>query len=116
MLPDGFRNRNLRETVAPLLGLAADRYGQGRATYDLRRLRLRGLIERIPFTNRYRVTDDGLRTAMCYHRSYARVLRPSMSVVFDFAAPTATAARLNRAIDSFDNEIGRLWEGYGLAA
>ena len=30
---------------------------------------LRGLIERIPFTNRHRVTDDGLRIALCYHRT-----------------------------------------------
>jgi hypothetical protein len=32
-------------------------------TYDLRRLRLRGLIERVPSSNRYRVIDTGVRTA-----------------------------------------------------
>ena len=82
----------------------------------------------IPFTRRYRVTDDGLRTAlcyhrtyarvlrpaMCYHRTYARVLRPAMSVVFD--APPRSASRLNRAVDSFDSEIQRLWKGRQLAA
>ena len=67
-----------------------------------------------PFTRRYRVTDDGLRTALCYHRTYARVLRPAMSVVFD--APPGSASRLNRAVDSFDSEIQRLWEGRQLAA
>jgi len=35
----------------------------GQITYDLRRLRLQGLIERIPHTFRYRVTPTGLRTA-----------------------------------------------------
>jgi len=114
VLPDGFQNRDLRETVAPLLGLPVDDYGRGRMTYDLRRLRLRGLIERIPFTRRYRVTDDGLRTAMCYHRTHARVLRPAMSVAFE--APPHSTARLHRAIDSFDREVHRLWEGHGLAA
>ena len=87
--------------------MSIEAYGQGRATHDLRRLRPRGLIERVPFTNRYRVTDVGLRTAMCYQRTYARVLRPAMSVVFDFDAPTATATRLNRAVGSFDKEIQR---------
>ena len=48
LLPQGFRNRELRETVAALCGLSLDDYGTGRMTYDLRRLRLRGLIERIP--------------------------------------------------------------------
>ena len=114
VLPDGFQNRDLRATVAPLLGLSVDEYGRGRMPYDLRRPRLRGLIEKIPFTRRCRVTDDGLRTALCYHRTYARVLRPAMSVVFD--APPRSASRLNRAIDSFDSEIQRLWEGRQLAA
>ena len=60
--------------------------------YDLRRLRLRGLIERIPHTRRYRVTEDGLRTALCYHRTHARVMRPATAVGFDAArAPPASA-------------------------
>ena len=114
LLPDGFRNRDLRGTVAPLIGLSVEEYGRARMTYDLRRLRLHGLIERIPFTRCYRVTDDGLRTALRYHRTYARVLRPTMSVVFD--APPRSASRLRRAVDSFDREVQRLWEGYDLAA
>ena len=112
VLPDGFQNRDLRTTVAPLIGLSVEEYGRGRMTYDLRRLRLHGLIERIPFTRRYRVTDHGLRTALCYHRTYARVLRPAMSVVFE--APPRSASRLARAVDSFDREVQRLWEGYDL--
>ena len=112
VLPDGFGNRDLRETVAPLLGLSVDDYHRGRATYDLRRLRLRGLVERVPFTRRYRVTDDGLRTAMCCHRTHARVLRPAMSAVFD----AASNARIERAVAVFDDEIARLWEGKALAA
>ncbi|MCY3819801.1 MAG: hypothetical protein OXH52_10640 [Gammaproteobacteria bacterium] len=85
-----------------------------RQNLDLRRLRSRGLIEKVPFTRRYRVTDDGLRTALCYHRAYARVLHPAMSVVFD--PPPPSASQLNRAVDSFDQEIQRLWEGRVLAA
>ena len=40
VLPDGFQNRDLRQTVAPLLGLSFEEYSRGRMTYDLRRLRL----------------------------------------------------------------------------
>ena len=36
----------------------------GQITYDLRRLRVHGLIERIPRTHRYQVTDTGLRHAL----------------------------------------------------
>ena len=108
LLPEGFRNRDLRPVVAPLIGLSPDEYGQGRMSYDLRRLRLRGLIERIPYTHRYRVTDEGLRVALCYHRTSARVLRPALSLVFD---ASRGHARINRAVAAFDHEIERLWEG-----
>ena len=72
LLPAGFTNRQLRETLAPLLGVSVDEYSQGRMTYDLRRLRLHGLIERIPHTQRYAVTEAGVRVALCYHRVFVR--------------------------------------------
>ena len=114
LLPDGFANRDLRERVAPLMGQSVEDYHRGRTTYDLRRLRLRGLIERIPHTRRYRVTEDGVRTALCYHRAHARVMRPVLSAAFD--AQRRTTTRLNKAIGVFDQEIDRLWEGRQLAA
>ena len=113
LLPEGFANRDLRETVAPLMGLSVEDYHRNRTTYDLRRLRLRGLIERIPRTRRYRVTEDGLRIALCYHRTHARVMRPAIAVGCDAAA---RPARLRRVFDAFDHEINRLWEGRQLAA
>jgi hypothetical protein len=35
-------------------------------TYDLRRLRLRGIIERISKTHRYRLTPEGLSIALFF--------------------------------------------------
>src|SRR5689334_15038075 len=40
LLPTGFSNRDLRRNLAALLGQPADRFTQGRMTYQLRRLRL----------------------------------------------------------------------------
>ena len=114
LLPRGFTHRQLRERVAPLLGTTPEAWGPGRMTYDLRHLRLRGLIEGIPRTRGYRVTDEGFRTVLCFHRTYARVLRPSLSVVFDSAATDPTP--LQKAVQRFDREIHRLWEGQLIAA
>ncbi|MHB1777971.1 MAG: hypothetical protein ACYCU7_18590 [Acidimicrobiales bacterium] len=83
LLPHGFSNRSLREHLAPLIGLTADSMTAGRMTYDLRRLRLHGLVERIAHTNRYCVTDFGLRIAMFYSHTYARSLRTGLAMVFD---------------------------------
>jgi hypothetical protein len=61
-----FRNKDLREHIASLLGIKTSQLTPGRITYDLRRLRLHGLIERIPKTHRYRITTKRLRTAIFY--------------------------------------------------
>lgn len=81
LLPRGFSNRELRGHLAPLLGEEPSALTQGRMTYQLRRLRLHGLIVRQTGTHRYGVTDQGLRIALFFTRSYARVLRPGLSQV-----------------------------------
>jgi hypothetical protein len=81
LLARGFSNRDLREQLCTLLGTDPSQLRPGRMSYDLRRLRLRGLIERIPHTHRYRLTEHGLKTAMFYSRLYNRVLRPGLSLL-----------------------------------
>jgi hypothetical protein len=78
LLPDGFSNADVRERLEPLLGR---RLTAGAVTYDLRRLRLHGAIQRIPRTHRYEVTQAGFRYALFFTRSYDRLLRPGLSSV-----------------------------------
>ena len=111
-LPMGFSNRQVREHVQTLLCAETGQYGASQATYDLRRLRMRGLIERLPRSHRYRVTERGLRVAVCYCRIYRRTLNPALAAVFDDKLPP----KLRRIIRNVDQEIGRLWEGQPLAA
>lgn len=82
-LPQGFRNRDLRPRVAALLGLDQTTYTAGRMTYDLRRLRLKGLIHRIPGTIRYTATTYGLHVALFYTKVYLRILRPGWAALTD---------------------------------
>jgi hypothetical protein len=42
-------------------------------TYDQRRLRLAGIIRRLPRSNRYMLTNDGIRTAVFYTKVYNRL-------------------------------------------
>ncbi len=72
----GFSNRDLRDHVAQLLVCPPDEFTLGRMSYHLRRLRLKGLIARISHTHRYRVTESGLRAALCYVGTHTRVIRP----------------------------------------
>jgi hypothetical protein len=79
LLPDGWRHRDLGAHLATLLGLPG--LPPGRLTYQLRRLRLHGLIARVPGTHRYRVTEPGLRLALFFTRVHTRLFRPGLSVV-----------------------------------
>lgn len=79
LLPQGFTNKDMREHLAPLLGCDPSHLSPGCMSYDLRRLRLHGLIARVPGTHRYRVTPTGLRTALFFTRVYARILRPGLA-------------------------------------
>ncbi|HZL80877.1 MAG TPA: hypothetical protein VFC06_02885 [Demequina sp.] len=72
--PDGFTNRDLRALTAELRGLPPEHVTTGQMTYDLRRLRVHGLIERIPHTHRYHLTETGLRTATFLTRVHDRYL------------------------------------------
>jgi predicted MarR family transcription regulator len=69
--------------MAQALGIAKDAYSPGRMTYDLRRLRLHGLIERIPQSHHYRVTDLGRRIALFFTKVHSRILRPGLPQLFD---------------------------------
>jgi hypothetical protein len=82
LLPRGFRKRELRVHLARLRGQDPASCTQGQMTYQLRRLRLHGLILRQPGTHGYRVTERGLRTALFFTRSYARLVRPGLTDVF----------------------------------
>lgn len=94
LLPNGFANRDLRAHIAPLLGRRAESMTTGQMTYDLRRLRLHGLIERIPSTHRYRPTNFGFHTAIFFANAN-RLLRHGMADIAD-PAPTPLRAALDR--------------------
>jgi len=104
LLHDGFANRDLRAHLAPLLGIHTETMTAGKMTYDLRRLRLHGHIERIPHTHRYRVTDLGLRTAVFFTRAYNRLVRTGLAELND----PNTSTPLRNAFTKLDTEMNNL--------
>jgi len=110
----GFTNSQMRPLLAQLLGLDPAHYPAGRMTYDLRRLRLHGIIERIPKSQRYQLTADGLRIALFFSRTYARLLRPKLAEILSKAASPPTPLRL--AFDRLHAEIDACCEQQHLAA
>lgn len=105
--PHGFRNADLRPLLAALLGLDPSLMTQGRMSYDLRRLRLHGLIERIPGTHRYTVTDHGLRLAVFLTRAHNRLIRTGLSEILADDDPDTPLRRELDRLDLTINQIAR---------
>lgn len=94
LLPAGFNNRELKERLLPLCPPGTT-LTPGRMSYDLRRLRYHGFIERLPKTHRYRPTDLGLRTALFFCITYNRILRPAAAKISS-EAPVPLRPSLHR--------------------
>jgi hypothetical protein len=88
--------------IAGLLGSA---YTPGQMTYDLRRLRLNGLIRRLLHTNRYVLTADSIRITVFYTKVYNRLLIP-LTAADQAQAPAdlrAALAAITRHVDDYAN-------------
>jgi hypothetical protein len=92
-------NKSLRALMAGLLGTS---YSMNQASYDLARLRLNGLITRVPDHHRYTLTTDGIQFAIFYTKVHDRVLRPLLATRSQPHAPPelrAALRTLNQAVD-----------------
>ena len=102
----GFTNSQLVSRTAQLLHRA---YSPRQATYDLRRLKRKGLILKIAHSHRYQLTDLGRRVAVLFTKTYGRVLAPGLVVLdpqlpasLKRRSPLATAwQQLNSALEDY---------------
>ncbi len=93
----GFSNKSLRGHVAGHLGRE---YSCSQMSYDLRRLRLHGLIQRVPHRNHYTLTPDGIRVAVFYTKLQNRLLQPLLGADQPPAAPT-----IRRALATLEDAV-----------
>src|SRR6516225_2589020 len=113
-IAQGFRCDDLRRHLAALSGRAPDQISQGAITYQLRRLRLHGFVERLPKTFRYRVTEFGLRAALFFTRAYNRLLRPASAAALP--GISAVANPLKRAFTNVGSQLTKWINHVQLAA
>jgi hypothetical protein len=108
LLPNGFANRDLRPLIAQLLGKPLEAITSGQMSYDLRRLRVHGLIERIPHSHRYQVTGTGLTEAMFLTRLHDRLLRSGLAELTSTGPAPPTGLRAaDRAYQAAINDFTR---------
>ena len=102
---NGFRYAKVREIVPALLGLAPQDYTASQMSYDLRRLRLKGLIARIAGKHSYILTTYGRQVVYLRTKLQQRI--------FDVASATletvaALPSHLAHAFRQLDAELDKL--------
>ncbi len=110
----GFSNRQLVELMASLL---AQPYSSRQATYDLRRLRRKSLITRVPGSQRYYLTGLGRQAAVLFTKAHTRVLAPGLALL-DPTLPPDLVQRsdLARAWRQLDHALDEFVDRQLLAA
>jgi hypothetical protein len=74
----GFDNRALAQRMRALLDPG---YSARQATYDLRRLRRKQIIQRLPGSHRYQLTPTGRAVAVLFTKAYGRILGPGLATL-----------------------------------
>jgi hypothetical protein len=108
-LPNGFRNRDLRNHIVNLFGVDASEYPAGKMIYDLRRLPLKGIISKIPDSTQYFMTPYGYRGTQFLTRLHARLFRPGFAS-FDENLGAQVPTPLRRAMNKVNDEIDKMLE------
>jgi len=105
-IPSEVTNKTLRQSVAQFLGVPPEAYSSAKMSYDLRRLRLKELIERIPHSHRYVLTPLGVKVVIFCTKLYERLFRPGLAaLVPDQPQPSVLAQALSSVTDVIQSWI-----------
>src|SRR6266516_3720877 len=76
-----------------MASLLAQPYSSRQATYDLRRLRRKSLITRVPGSQRYYLTGLGRQAAVLFTKAHTRVLAPGLALIDPTLPPRPCPAK-----------------------
>jgi len=115
-VPAGFTTQSLREHAVAAHRVQKE-YTLSQVRYDVGKLRAKGLIEKVPGQNRYRLTCVGLNTCALLTKLRSRFFGPLLSLarqprldnMFDPTCP------INRCYQSIDAALKSLMAEVGLA-
>ena len=102
---NGFRHAELREIVPALLGIAPQDYTPSQMSYDLRRLRLKGLIARIAGKHSYILTTYGRKVVYLMTKLQQRIFDVASAAL---ETTVALPSQLARTFRQLDEELSKL--------
>ena len=114
-----FRSKDLHARVARALGKTTETYKSSQLRYDLSKLRVKGLVQKVEGTQGYRLTDEGYRVCLFFLKVHQRLLAPVTSATQEPSAtdpqlPEERRSKLDRLYVQLDRALQALSVEVGL--
>jgi hypothetical protein len=96
-------------------------YSLGSLRYDLSKLRVKGLVEKLPHSRRYRIPRDGYSICLVFLKLFERIYAPlTAGILRPFGAdeklPPQKRTQLDRLYQQVTDDLGKLMDAVGLKA
>lgn len=116
-----FRTRDLHQGAAQALGLTTATYRLGQLRYDLAKLRAKGLVLKVPKTQIYRLSPQGMRICILFLKLFHRVYAPLSAGVLkplahDALLPDDRRCVLDHLYAAVDRALDLLLDHLGVTA
>jgi hypothetical protein len=102
---NGFRHAEVRQIVPALLGIAPEGYTAAQMSYDLRRLRLKGLIARVAGRHTYILTTYGRKVVYLMTKLQQRIFNVASAAL---ETTSVLPSQLAHAFRQLDDELAKL--------
>ena len=111
-----FSHTDLRAMLVDRFGAEASEVTPARLSYQLTKLRGKGLLRKVPRRNCYTLTDRGYRVALYFTKVHQRLLSPTLDSLDPTlrSALSASPHRFDRALDDLNGAFDHLAELSGL--
>jgi hypothetical protein len=114
-----FRTKDLHASVAHSLGRTVEDYKLSQLRYDLGKLRAKGLVEKVPGTQTYRMTKEGYQIAILFLKLKERLLAPLVSGIMEPQAadrqfPKERCSKLDRSYQRIESALTQLCRDLGI--
>ncbi len=118
---NSFTTTELYPHVRDILGAAASPYTFASPRYDLSKLRVKGLVEKPPYSRRYRVLPEGYSICLVFLKLFERVYAPLTAgllspVRTDTTLPSQRRSQLDRLYQRVVDDLDALINAIGLKA
>src|SRR6266516_6651856 len=115
-----FRTRDLHQSAADTLGLTTATYRLGQLRYYLAKLRIKGVVVKVPKTQTYRLTPQGFRICILFLKLFHRVYAPLSAAVItplahDAVLPHDRRCELDHLYAAIDRALDLLLDHLGLS-